>query len=99
MKYLTRAKKANPDLPDVFSASKAPIPAKTQEVEEIEAINRFIRSERQQKSGGGRIGFKVGNPSKKELEIAKKVYGTKPEFQNKIGLKLWEAIGAKKDQE
>ena len=45
---------------------------------------------------GGRIEFKVGTPSKKELEIAKKVYGTKPEFKNKIGLKLWEAIGAKK---
>jgi len=28
MKYLTRAKKANPELPDVFPASKAPIPPK-----------------------------------------------------------------------
>ena len=55
MKYLTRAKKANPDLPDVFPASKAPIPAKTQEVEEIEAINAFIRRERQQKAGGGML--------------------------------------------
>ena len=55
MKYLTRAKKANPDLPDVFPASKAPIPAKTQTVEEMEAINAFIRRERQQKAGGGTI--------------------------------------------
>ena len=39
MKYLTRAKKEKPDLPDVFPASKAPIPAKTQTVEEMEAID------------------------------------------------------------
>ena len=55
MKYLTRAKKVNPDLPDVFPASKAPIPAKKQTVEEIEAINAFIRRERQQKAGGGML--------------------------------------------
>ena len=55
MKYLTRVKKQKPDLPDVFPASQAPIPAKTQEVEEIEAINAFIRRERQQKAGGGML--------------------------------------------
>ena len=55
MKYLTRAKKQKPDLPDVFPASKAPIPPKTQNVEEIEAINAFIRRERQQKAGGGML--------------------------------------------
>ena len=55
MRYLTRVKKQKPDLPDVFPASKAPIPPKTQNVEEIEAINRFIRSERQQKAGGGML--------------------------------------------
>jgi len=56
MKYLTRAKKANPDLPDVFPASKAPIPAKTQNVEEIEAINRFNRANpRQDMAGGGML--------------------------------------------
>ena len=38
-KYLTRAKKTQPDLPDVFPASKAPIPPKTQNVKEMEAIN------------------------------------------------------------
>ena len=96
MKYLTRAKKEKPDLPDVFPASKAPIPAKTQTVEEMEAINAFIRRERQQKAGGGRIELKVGTPSKKELEIAEKVYGIKPEFEGKIGLDLWKEIGAKK---
>tara|TARA_Y100001937_G_scaffold88291_1_gene119397 strand:- start:26 stop:2830 length:2805 start_codon:yes stop_codon:yes gene_type:complete len=56
MKYLTRAKKANPDLPDVFPASKAPIPPKTQNVEEIEAINRFNRDNpRTEKAGGGML--------------------------------------------
>ena len=55
MKYLTRAKKANPKLPDVFPASQAPIPPKTQNVEEIEAINEFIKRERQQKAGGGML--------------------------------------------
>ena len=55
MKYLTRAKKEKPDLPDVFPASQAPIPPKTQNVEEIEAINEFIKRERQQKAGGGML--------------------------------------------
>jgi len=56
IKYLTRAKKVNPDLPDVFPASKAPIPAKTQNVEEIEAINRFNKDNpRIEKAGGGML--------------------------------------------
>ena len=56
IKYLTRAKKAKPDLPDVFPASEAPIPAKTQNVEEIEAINRFTRvNPRQDMAGGGML--------------------------------------------
>ena len=55
MKYLTRAKKAKPDLPDVFSASKAPIPPIKPDVEQREAINAFIRRERQQKAGGGML--------------------------------------------
>ena len=56
MKYLTRAKKANPELPNVFPASKAPIPAKTQTVEEMEAINRFVRDNpRTKKAGGGML--------------------------------------------
>ena len=55
MKYLTRAKKEKPDLPDVFPASQAPIPPKTQTVEEMEAINAFIKRERQQKAGGGML--------------------------------------------
>ena len=56
MKYLTRAKKEKPDLPDVFPASKAPIPAKTKTVEEMEAVNRFmLRNPRVEKAGGGML--------------------------------------------
>ena len=56
MKYLTRAKKEKPDLPDVFPASKAPIPAKTKTVEEMEAINQFmLRNPRVEKAGGGML--------------------------------------------
>ena len=56
IKYLTRVKKQKPNLPDVFSASKAPIPPKTQNVEEIEAINRFNRANpRQDMAGGGML--------------------------------------------
>ena len=55
-KYLTRAKKTQPDLPDVFSASKAPVPAKTQNVQETEAVNRFIRANpRKDMAGGGML--------------------------------------------
>jgi len=56
MKYLTRAKKANPELPNVFSASKAPIPPVKQDVETIEAINRFNRANpRKNMAGGGML--------------------------------------------
>ena len=55
IKYLTRAKKANPELPDVFPASKAPIPPVRKDVETMDAINAFIRRERQQKAGGGML--------------------------------------------
>lgn len=111
MKYLTRAKKANPELPDVFPASKAPIPAKTQNVEEIEAINRFMRANpRIEKAGGGRIGFAEG-PKKiltgeKFIEIAEKFpdannqqlleYFNKNNFVNRTGDPL--SIGAIKTQ-
>jgi hypothetical protein len=58
MKYLTRAKKQKPDLPDVFPASKAPIPAKTQNVKEIEAVNQFmLRNPRVEKNNGGSLKF------------------------------------------
>jgi hypothetical protein len=58
MRYLTRAKKANPNLPDVFPASKAPIPAKTQNVKEMEAVNQFmLRNPRVEKNNGGSLKF------------------------------------------
>ena len=103
IKYLTRAKKAKPDLPDVFPASQAPIPAKTQNVEEIEAINRFTRvNPRQDMAGGGmlvqpgfggtRQGYKgpsIKPPTKKQLEVTNKVYSKK---YNKTGIELWESL-------
>jgi hypothetical protein len=56
IKYLTRAKKEKPDLPDVFPASKAPIPAKKKTVEDMEAVNRFVRANpRQDMAGGGML--------------------------------------------
>ena len=56
MKYLTRVKKQKPDLPDVFPASQAPIPAKSTFVETKDAINRFVRANpRQDMAGGGML--------------------------------------------
>ena len=43
MKYLTRAKKEKPDLPDVTFADKIPQPPVRQDVETMDAINAFIR--------------------------------------------------------
>ena len=52
MKYLTRAKKQKPDLPDVFSASQAPIPEKTLTRNMFkEAQERFKNA----KAGGGML--------------------------------------------
>jgi len=57
MKYLTRAKKTDPSLPDVFPASKAPIPPVRKDVEQIDAVNQFmLRNPRVEKAGGGNIG-------------------------------------------
>ena len=56
MRYLTRVKKQKPDLPDVFPASQAPIPAKKKTVEDMEAVNRFVRANpRTEKAGGGML--------------------------------------------
>ena len=56
MKYLTRVKKQKPDLPDVFPASKAPIPAKKESIKTMEAVNRFVRANpRTEKAGGGML--------------------------------------------
>ena len=80
IKYLTRAKKAKPDLPDVFPASKAPVPAKTQNVQETEAVNQFmLRNPRKDMAGGGRIGFSNGPPGKSAV---RKPYP--PEIEKRI---------------
>jgi len=56
MKYLTRAKKQKPDLPDVFPASEAPIPKVKDSVATKDAINRFVRANpRTEKAGGGML--------------------------------------------
>ena len=56
IKYLTRVKKEKPNLPDVFPASELSTPTKTKNVEDIEAINRFVRANpRQDMAGGGML--------------------------------------------
>ena len=56
MKYLTRAKNVDPSLPKVTTADKIPIPSKKQPVEEMEAINEFMRrNPRVEKAGGGML--------------------------------------------
>ena len=86
MKYLTRAKKANPDLPDVTFADKITQPPVRQDVETMDAINAFIRRERQQKAGGGMLvqpgfgGTRQGYKDEKEYKRFKKtvtINGTK----------------------
>jgi hypothetical protein len=103
MKYLTRVKKQKPDLPDVFPASQAPIPAKSDFVATKDAINRFVRDNpRTEKAGGGmlvqpgfggtRQGYKgppIKPPTKKQLEVTNKVYSKK---YNKTGIDLWNSL-------
>ena len=56
MNYLTRSKVKNTDLPEVTTADKIPIPPKKQTVEEMEAINAFMRrNPRVEKAGGGML--------------------------------------------
>ena len=56
MKYLTRVKKEKPDLPDVFPASKAPIPPVREDVETTKMFNRFNQANpRTEKADGGML--------------------------------------------
>jgi hypothetical protein len=82
MKYLTRVKKEKPDLPDVFPASKAPIPPVREDVETTKMFNRFNQANpRTEKADGGmlvkpgfggtRQGYK--GPKKDSSVIAKKI--------------------------
>ena len=93
MKYLTRAKKQKPDLPDVFRASQAPIPEKTLTRDMFkEAQERFKNA----KAGGGmlvkptadgsRPGYK-SDFSKKELKKFGKTI-EKREITDKLGRKF-----------
>jgi len=92
MKYLTRAKKADPNLPDVFPASKAPIPKVKEDVETMEAINRFVRNNpRQDMAGGGMLvqpgfgGTRQGYRNEKKLNktMEKRISN----FETKTGTK------------
>ena len=70
--HLTRVKKKKPDLPDVFPASKLSTPIKKQNVEDMEAVNRFVRDNpRQDMAGGGRALFSKG----KDVRVGKNQYG------------------------
>jgi len=65
--HLTRAKKKKSDFPDVFFANELPIPVKKQNVEEIEAINRFTRDNpRKDMANGGRIGLRGGDAARSD---------------------------------
>ena len=74
MKYLTREKKANPDLPNVFPASEAPIPKVREDVETIEAINRFVRDNPVEKAEGGRIELNEGGGKAFRLKALQEAY-------------------------
>ena len=100
MKYLTRAKKEKPDLPDVFPASKAPIPPVREDVETMDAINAFIRRERQQKAGGGMLVQPSADGSRPGYRNEKKL--TKPmekriaDYESKTGNKYEDQPGWRK---
>ena len=72
MKYLTRVKKEKPDLPDVFPASKAPIPPVKKDVEQTEMFNRFnVANPRQDMAGGGMLVQPSADGSRPEYGAAK----------------------------
>jgi len=79
-KYLTRAKKIQPDLPDVFPASQAPIPTVRKDVETMDAVNEFmLRNPRVEKAGGGMLvkpsddGSRPGYRSDKAIKAAQQL--------------------------
>ena len=100
MKYLTRVKKEKPDLPDVFPASKAPIPPVREDVETTEAINAFIRRERQQKAGGGMLvqpsanGSRPGYAKSKNAVIRKPPTPEQEEIARNFYKKSWQQLTA-----
>ena len=58
------------DIPGVFKASEAPQPPPRPDVQEIEAINRFMRDNPIKKADGGRINLQDGsyNTTQRRLE-------------------------------
>jgi hypothetical protein len=98
MRYLTRAKNVDPNLPKVTTADKIPIPPKKQTVEEMEAINEFVRrNPRVEKAGGGMLvqpsadGSRPGyarpnfNPDPDRLEALNAA-------AQKFGYKNWDSV-------
>ena len=73
-------------------ASEIDQPAKKPDVETMEAINAFMKRNPVEKAYGGRIPLSAGNPTKKELQIAEKVHGNKPEYKGKKGIELWRSL-------
>ena len=63
------------DIPGVFRASEAPQPPERPDVQEIEAINRFMRDNPVEKAEGGKIGGGV---------IAGKNFGDRTGFANPV---------------
>ena len=63
------------DIPGVFRASEAPQPPQRPDVQEIEAINRFMRDNPVEKAEGGKIGGGV---------IAGKNFGNRTGFANPV---------------
>ena len=73
-------------------ASDIKQPAKRKDVIDMEAINAFMKRNPVEKADGGRIPLSAGNPTKKELQIAEKVHGNKPEYKGKKGIELWRSL-------
>ena len=87
MDYLTRSGVKD----QVKFASDINRPEPKIEVQEIEAINAFMR--RNPRADGGRIGYRkagdVNPPKENELKIAEKKYSEK---YNKKGIDLWKSL-------
>jgi hypothetical protein len=89
----------------VFKASEAPQPPVRPDVQEIEAVNRFMRDNPVEKAGGGRIEFsngsnQVGNLQKRlaAFNNLKLIYGEKfveNMFKNDHGISFEEIINKK----
>jgi hypothetical protein len=92
------------DIPGVFRASEAPQPPQKPDVQEIEAINRFMRDNPVEKAEGGRINF-ADNPlqnfnpnlaaAAKAANEAQKLKGLQPYIDN-FGIEVLNTIAQNK---